>query len=479
MIQSTLFEQLPTANLRPRGKHHPYPRYARSESQWLGDLPAHWKTRRLKFIARSQPSNVDKKSVEGEMPVRLCNYVDVYKNDYITPDLDFMQATCDPSELTKFRLRRGDVLITKDSEEWNDIAVPAFVTQDFDDVACGYHLSQVRPRSDVMDGEYLFRAFRAGGVSEQFQVSANGVTRFGIAAGAIGDVIFPVPPIDEQRNIARFIRGETARIDRLIAEKTRLVELLAEKRAAVITHAVTQGLDPNVKMKPSGIEWLGEVPATWTHHKLGYVTTMRGGCTPSKAESAYWNGGVPWVSPKDMKRHTISDSEDHVTEFALAQTGLELLQPPVVLMVVRGMILAHSFPVAITTAPVTVNQDMKALRAKKVVDPEYLHLLLRGIKNVIRALVEESGHGTRVLRTELWKTFEVFLPDTTEQRRIVERDRERCDSLDRLVSAIETAVERLKEYRSALITAAVTGRIDVRTCAEFNPQQPPSPIGGE
>lgn len=463
MIQSAPVKELPdVADIPSHGKRRPYPQYARSESPWLGEIPAHWRTRRLKFVAKSQPSNVDKKSVDGEMPVRLCNYVDVYKHDYITPDIDFMQATCDPVELAKFRLRHGDVLITKDSEEWNDIAVPAFVTQDFDDVACGYHLSQVRPRQGVMDGEYLFRAFQAGGVSEQFQVSANGVTRFGIAAGAISDVMFPVPPIDEQRAIAGFLREETAHIDRLIAEKTRLIELLAEKRAAIITHAATRGIDPKAPRKASGIQWLGQVPAHWTHHKLGYITTIRGGCTPSKAEPAFWNGEVPWVSPKDMKRDIISDSEDHVTALALSDTGLELFQPPVVMMVVRGMILAHSFPVAITAAPVTVNQDMKVLRPTVKVSPEYLHLVLKGIKNAIRALVEESGHGTRVLRTELWKTFEVYLPPREEQAIIVQKIAEKCATIDALVTEVEAAIGTLREYRSALITAAVTGRIDTR-----------------
>lgn len=234
-------------------KHRRYPKYAPSESLWLGELPSHWKTRRLKFVARSQPSNVDKKSADGETSVRLCNYVDVYKNDYITPDLDFMHATADLPEIKKFRLRKGDVLITKDSEEWDDIAVPAFVTQDFEDVICGYHLSLVRSRKAVMDGEYLFRAFRASGVAEQFHVAANGITRYGIAAGAIGDVVFPVPPLEEQLAIATFLRRETGRIDALIVGLppdtigtgvlSRLVALLHEYRSALISAAAMGKID--------------------------------------------------------------------------------------------------------------------------------------------------------------------------------------------------------------------------------------------
>jgi type I restriction enzyme, S subunit len=293
----------------------------------------------------------------------------------------------------------------------------------------------------------------------------NGISREGLNFRQVGNLEIPVPALEAQGGIAAFLDGETARIDRLIAEKSRLIELLAEKRAAAITHAVTKGIDRKIRTKPSGIGWLGDVPAHWTHHKLGYLASMRGGCTPSKAESAYWEGDIPWVSPKDMKREVISDSEDHVTASALAETGLELFRPPVVLMVVRGMILAHSFPVAITAAPVTVNQDMKSLRPKPLLSADYLCLVLMGIKDAIRALVEESGHGTRVLRTELWKQFDIFLPPREEQAEILRKVRAESKVISDLVESARTAIDRLREYRAALITAAVTGRIDIRNHA--------------
>ncbi len=118
----------------------PYPAYNDSGVEWLGKIPAHWEMKRLKAIASVQLSNVDKQSVEGQESVRLCNYVDVYYNEHITPDLDFMAATATPEQMRLFSLRAGDVLITKDSESWTDIAVPAVVTSDLPDTLCGYHL---------------------------------------------------------------------------------------------------------------------------------------------------------------------------------------------------------------------------------------------------------------------------------------------------------------------------------------------------
>jgi type I restriction enzyme S subunit len=190
---------------------------------------------------------------------------------------------------------------------------------------------------------------------------------------------------------------------------------------------------------------------------------MHGGSTPNKSNDDYWrNGDVPWVSPKDMKVPVISDSEDHITELALEESTLRLFEPPTVLMVVRGMILAHTYPVALTSAPVTINQDMKGLTPKAECSTEYLALLLRGISGVILGIVEESAHGTKVLRTDLWKSTEVFLPPRLEQDKIIETLNARLAKHDALIAKVTLAIERLREYRTALISAAVTGKIDVR-----------------
>jgi len=251
-----------------------------------------------------------------------------------------------------------------------------------------------------------------------------------------------------------------------------LIELLQEKRTALITHAVTKGLpaaeaaqaglDPNVPTKDSGIEWLGQIPAHWAHRRLGYVVTATGGHTPDTGNPMYWHGDIPWVTPKDMKRRQIFGAIDHVAELALEETGLHLIDPGAVLIVVRGMILAHTFPVAVTRVPVTINQDMKALLPNEDSSGDFLAYLLEGISGGFLSLVEEAAHGTRRLQTELWKHLKVFLPADREQCQIVEfLDRETA-KIDALIAKVQEAIERLKEYRTALISAAVTGKIDVR-----------------
>src|SRR5690348_16203590 len=126
----------------------------------IGALPAHWIRKQLRRVAVIEPSNVDKKSVEGEEPIRLCNYVDVYKNEKITRSIEFMTATAKPEQIQKFSVRQGDVLVTKDSETPDNIAVPALITESIPDLVCGYHLAPIRPCTDEVMGEFLFRALQ-------------------------------------------------------------------------------------------------------------------------------------------------------------------------------------------------------------------------------------------------------------------------------------------------------------------------------
>ena len=163
--------------------------------EWFGQVPAHWKFKRLKELASIQNSNVDKKSDENEIRVRLCNYVDVYKNEFIDSRLakSFMWATADVAEVLKFGIKKNDVLITKDSETADDIAVPALVTETLDGVLCGYHLAQIKTNTKLLLGAYLFRLFQSESYGHRFEISAKGITRVGLGQSAIADAMTPIP----------------------------------------------------------------------------------------------------------------------------------------------------------------------------------------------------------------------------------------------------------------------------------------------
>ena len=198
-----------------------------------------WLNKKLKYIAEIKFSNVDKHTIEDEIPVRLCNYVDVYKNDYITNDLEFMTATATETEIEKFTVLKGDVIITKDSEEATDIAVPTFVKEDLENVVCGYHLALIRANENEILNEYLFRKFQSSELKAYFAIEATGVTRVGLSLGEITGVKISYPKsIEEQKQIVSHIKTETATIDTAIAKAEREIELIREYKEAMIAEAV-------------------------------------------------------------------------------------------------------------------------------------------------------------------------------------------------------------------------------------------------
>lgn len=184
----------------------------REQSQELGRL------------VRILPSNVDKKSEAGEKPVRLCNYTDVYYREIIDDTIAFMEATAKPHEIEKFALQINDVLITKDSEEAGDIAVPSVVVTTLSGVLCGYHLALLRPDPLRVDGRFLAQALRVKSVKHQFSSRANGVTRYGLTLAAMASVEIPLAPLKKQRAIAAILDTCDAELRLLRAERTTLAQ---------------------------------------------------------------------------------------------------------------------------------------------------------------------------------------------------------------------------------------------------------------
>ena len=221
----------------------PYPAYKDSGVEWLGEVPEHWEIRRVATVAHQRVSNVDKHVLEGESPVRLCNYMDVYHNERIGPDLPFMAGTATEREIRRFRLAEGDVLVTKDSEDWSDIGVPAFVEYSAHDLVCGYHLAMLRPDETSLDGGYLFQALGDSHVAWQFQVAAAGVTRYGLSHNAIRSIRIPLPPLTEQAAIARLLEAAGRRMSTRRATVARQIALLREYRTRLIADVVTGKLD--------------------------------------------------------------------------------------------------------------------------------------------------------------------------------------------------------------------------------------------
>ncbi len=206
--------------------------------EWIGEIPEGWEVKKLGYLANCFPSNIDKHSKVNEKEVRLCNYTDVYKNDYITDDMDFMIATATLDQITKFTLKKGDIVITKDSETATDIAVPTYIKEDLTKVVCGYHLAMIRTYKSSY-GKYLFRALQTKLFNIQFEVCSNGITRVGLGSSDLKNGYFLVPSEQEQIEIAEFIEIGTTKIATAISLKEQEIEKLKEYKMSLIDGVVT------------------------------------------------------------------------------------------------------------------------------------------------------------------------------------------------------------------------------------------------
>jgi len=386
-------------------------------------VPSHWRVEKLKHVASVRFSSVDKKSEEDEAIVRLCNYTDVYNRDVILDDPDFMQATATVSEIKKFTLCKGDVLITKDSEEWNDIAVPAYVAQDLPGVLCGYHLALIRPNPTEIDGAFLSRAFAADGIRQQFHVAANGITRYGLPNHAIASALFPVPPLDEQRAIAAFLDRETAKIDALIDMKQRMITLLQEEQHSLICHVVTG-------------EHSQSQSGTWSNLPIGKAIKLQRGFDITGA--AHGEGKYPVISSGGLTGYC----------------ERPMVKGPGVIVGRKGTLGTVHYSDA-DYWPHDTTLWVKEFRGN---NRRFVYYVL--IQMNLKRFDVGAANPT-VNRNHVHPTI-IRWPDLETQRRIVAYLDLRMRQFDQLIERISVAIPKLIQLRAALISAAVAGHIEVR-----------------
>lgn len=210
----------------------------------------------------------------------------------------------------------------------------------------------------------------------------------------------------------------------------------------------------------SGVDWLGEVPTHWRVVPLKHLATFRSGGTPNKDRVDFWSGDVPWASAKDLKADVLADTIDHLSTLAVDSGAAALVPAGAVVVLVRGMMLARAFPVAMTAVPMAINQDLKALVVRPGLQSRYLAWLLRGASEESLSRIDEAGHGTKALRMEAWTSMLLPLPPEGEQELIANfLDRETA-KIDALVEEQRRLIQLLKEKRQAVISHAVTRGLD-------------------
>ncbi len=449
-----------------RPHHKPYSDYRNTSCKWIESIPFHWDLKRIDTVAEMRVSNVDKNTNEDESPVRLCNYVDVYKNDQIKADMHFMRASASGNEISRFHLEYDDVLITKDSEAWNDIGIPAYVASTSPDLISGYHLALLRPTSGI-HGAYLFRALQSRNLAYQFHTEAKGVTRYGLSHLAIRTAQLPVPPRDEQQSIVRFLNYIDRRIQKYIRAKKKLIKLLEEQKQAIINQAVTKGLNPDVKMKPSGIEWLGEIPEHWKTPLSQRIYK----------EEIRPHNGFPEIPLSLSQKDGLIES-DNLKERTLKTSTYDNWKVVTPGDLVLNRFKAHLGVFFASKLKGIVSFHYGVYKPRLVLSSKYYEYLYHTetYRTIFAGLSNGMTIGLQNLSNQNFYNAHSLLPPYPEQVQIVEY----CDAQDTRIQQVSDQCAReialLEEYRTRLISDVVTGKIDVREIATQLPDEDESEV---
>ena len=443
-----------------------YPEYKDSGVEWLGDVPEHWSVNRLKRIAASQayaivdgPFGTQLKAEDyrdtGVPLVRIGNLN--YEGRFSCDDLVFIEAT-KAEEVCRSSVRRNDIIIGKTGATIGKSAI-------FDQFDYGIIASsclKITPDLKQVVSSFLLYTI----VSESFQKmlvnESGGSTRDTINITPFGNLHMAVPSLPEQTKIASFLDRETSKIDALVGEQRRLIELLKEKRQAVISHAVTKGLNPNASLKPSGIEWLGDVPEHWEVRRVKTVSSFITSGPRGWSERIGETGSL-FVQSGDLNDRLEVEfaSAKRVTVDDDAETTRTRLCDGDIVVCVTGAKTGNVAVCATIPEDAYVNQHVCLIRPNSNISPMFLGVLLKS--RLGQTYFELSQYGLKQgLSLEDVNEAPVILPPLEDQRRIITYLSNETAKVDALTVETERVIELLQERRTALISAAVTGKIDVR-----------------
>jgi type I restriction enzyme S subunit len=430
---------------KSRRKYKAYPSYKDSGVAWLGSVPSHWSSVRFKRVLFEKKKTLNPNLEAGSISFGRV----IYKNS---------ENLALETKESYQEVLEGEFLINPLNMNYDLLSLRTALSSINVVVSTGYIVVK---NDECLDKRYVRWLLQEFDVAHM-KTLGSGV-RQTINYTDIGNSFFFEPLLEEQKKIANFLDHETAKIDLLIEKQQQLIQLLKEKRQAVISHAVTKGLNPKTPMKDSGVEWLGEVPEHWEMVPLKYLCKFSGGGTPSKDNLEYWTGGdIPWVSPKDMKTFWVSDTQDKLTKKAVDESSTNFVEEGALLMVVRSGILQRTIPIAINTVRVTLNQDMKALKFNSRMNVEYVANFILGFVGSL--LLEWSKEGATVesIEQEYLSNSLFPVPTIEEQLNVNKVVNEQMTIFQNIEERTVRGIALLKERRTALISAAVTGKIDVR-----------------
>ena len=432
-----------------------YPAYKVSGVEWLGEVPAHWQVTPLKHLAEFINGDAFKPAEWAETGVPIIRIQNLNGGE----EFNYFAGEVEP----RYLVHDGDLLFGWSGNRGTSFG--PFLWRHDEVCALNQHIFRVVPLAT--EKHSLFWTLRA--VTTHVEDQAHGIIGMvHVTKGDLGAINVPVPPASERQRIARFLDREAAKIDSLVTEQQRLMDLLKKKRQAVISHAVTKGLNPDAPMKPSGVEWIGDVPTHWEVKRIKHVVEERGGI-----QMGPFGGMLLDLDTHDTgykvfgQENTISGDLTRgsrwVREHRYKELGSYHVRLGDVLITRKGS-LGNAHLVQSLPQPGIFDSDTIRLRANAaVVIQRFLVLLLHEAPYVVEQIVlSRRGAILAGLNSETIANLVILTPPANEQAQIVSDLATTVRSIDDLSTTCEHVVDLLQERRTALISAAVTGQIDVR-----------------
>jgi type I restriction enzyme S subunit len=443
-------------------KYPKYEKYKDTGIEWLGFVPVEWKLKRLKFLtieSLKYGANVAAELDDPDLP-RYVRITDVDSNGNLKDDT-FRSIEKDVA--LPYLLKNGDLLFARSgatvgktfiyNESWGEAAYAGYL------IKASLKINEINPK-------LIYYYTKSHAYSKWIESITIQSTIQNVSAEKYASLWFTIPSSHgEQQSIANFLDRETARIDTLIEKKQKFIETLKEKRIAIISRAVTKGLNPEVPMKDSGIEWLGNVPEHWEVKRLKYqVLKVGSGVTPSGGATVYEDEGIPLIRSQNIYSNRFKlDDIAFITEGIHNSMSNSKVKNGDVLLNITGASLGRSFYMVDTFKEANVNQHVCIIRPNQSkVNTQFLHLLIISDAGQAQIWYDQTGSGREGLNfVSIKNFFFAFPPTLQEQNKIVETTSKETEKIDLLIIKTEAAIDKLKEYKTALISAAVTGKIKV------------------
>jgi len=439
-----------------------YDKYKDSDIEWIGTIPEHWRVKKFGYLFDfSRGLGITKQDLLDE-GIPCVNYGEIHSKYGFRVDPEINSLKCvqesflETSE--KSLLRRGDFVFADTSEDIEGSGNFTCLDSDTPTFA-GYHTVIARCLSQ---NHYLFLAYYFESLEYRNQIrnSVSGIKVYSITQAILKNTSVLLPPPIEQTAIANYLDRKTAEIDELIADKKRLLELYEEEKTAIINQAVTKGINPDVKMKDSGIEWLGGIPEGWEVKSLKTIARVQTGRTPKIQNSQvdyFVDGEINWFTPADFdKNNELIESRRKLITDAIENNEVELFPEYSIYLVSIGATLGK---VSFFREKASANQQINIISFNKGVNSLFGYFFLVGNKEMIT--LEADYTTLPILNQSKTKTLSLAVPPIEDQQLIVSHIETECARIHAKKSRTEKLIELLTEYRTALISEVVTGKIKV------------------